>query len=74
MPKRPGCIENLFPKKHSDCRLLRPNGSKCELMKMTFQSILESVKIILSQHFPGLKANTNPDYFEDEHYESDGED
>ena len=69
-----GRIENLILKKHSDRRLLQPNGSKCKLMKMTFQAILESVKIILSKHFPNLKVNTNPDYFEDERYKSDDED
>ena len=42
--------------------------------KMTFQAIFESVKIILSKHFPNLKVDANPDYFEDERYESDDED
>lgn len=68
-----GHIENFFLKKHSDRPLLRPNGSKYELKKMTFQAILESVKIILSKNFSGLKVNTNPDYFEDDNYCSDDE-
>ena len=52
-----GRTENLFLKRHSDRRLLRLNGSKCELMKMPLQTILESVKIILSKNFPNLPSD-----------------
>ena len=70
-PTRQGAYENFFLKKHSDRRLLRPNRRKCKLMKMPFQAIFELVKISITEHFPGLKVNTNPDYFEDERYEND---